>query len=157
VSGDDRPNRVKVVDRRRFTADGEVRDLPDEPAPPAVRAPEQSPDGASTAADGGVRDLPDETGPPAAPAPEPAPAGDVPWPDSSVAFADLVDLLATQAYSNLTGQGTGRGPDPRSARVFIDFLGVLQDKTKGRLSAQEERLLDDVLYQLRTLFLAPPR
>jgi hypothetical protein len=146
VSGDDRPNRVKVVDRRRFTADGEVRDLPDEPAASAARAPEPVPAGAP---------IPPEADVPAVPTA--APAGEVPWPDSSVAFADLVDLLATQAYSNLTGQGTGRGPDPRSARVFIDFLGVLQDKTKGRLSAQEERLLDDVLYQLRTLFLAPPR
>jgi hypothetical protein len=79
------------------------------------------------------------------------------WPTSSVGLADLVDLLATQAYAHLTGQGTARGRDLQSARVFIDFLGVLKDKTKGRLTAQEEKLLDDVLYQLRTLCIAPPR
>jgi len=146
VSGDDRPSRVKVVDRRRFTADGEIRDQPDEPASAAGPAPEPPPARAPVAPDAEV-----------AAVPAPTATGEAPWGDSSVAFADLVDLLATQAYSHLTGQATGRGPDPRSARVFIDFLGVLQDKTKGRLSAQEERLLDDVLYQLRTLFLAPPR
>lgn len=153
MNGDDRPSRVKVVDRRRFTADGEVRDLPEQSAP-------------AEPVEAHVQDLPVPPPPrdaenPAMPEASPSlsapPTDEPPWPDSTVGFADLVDLLATQAYSHLTGQGTGRGPDPRSARVFIDFLGILQDKTKGRLSAQEERLLDDVLYQLRTLFLAPPR
>lgn len=152
MSADDRPGRVRVVDRRRFTADGEEREVaPDSPAGRPAGPP--APD------------------PPVAPAPpargEPPPAevagtspdqpGETAWPSSSVGFVDLVDLLATQAYAHLTGQGTARGRDLQSARVFIDFLGVLHDKTNGRLSAQEEKLLDDVLYQLRTLSIAPTR
>jgi hypothetical protein len=140
------------VDRRRFTADGEEREVAPE-APPVGAGGQPSPQPAAA--------------PAAASSPEPSPAqttGSTPdhpeeaaWPSGSVGFADLVDLLATQAYAHLTGQGTARGRDPQSARLFIDFLGVLHDKTKGRLSAQEEKLLDDVLYQLRTLSIAPTR
>jgi hypothetical protein len=154
VSADDKPGRVRVVDRRRFTADGDPRDVATEAQPAAA----------------GAQPNPEPPATPAAASPEP-PAADpgrtagtpprepeeAAWPSSNVGFADLVDLLATQAYAQLTGQGTARGRDLQSARVFIDFLGVLQDKTKGRLNAQEEKLLDDVLYQLRTLCIAPSR
>lgn len=154
---DEGSGRVKVVDRRRFTADGEEREVAPEalaegpsvrptPPPPAAAAPavavESAPDHVSDSRAG------------ESPAGRPEESA---WPSSSVGFADLVDLLATQAYAHATGQGTAHGRDLQSARVFIDFLGVLQDKTRGRLSAQEEKLLDDVLYQLRTLCIAPTR
>jgi hypothetical protein len=140
------------VDRRRFTADGEEREV-------APEAPAGRPAGPP------APDAPVVPAPPARGEPPPAEVagaspdqpGEPAWPSSSVGFVDLVDLLATQAYAHLTGQGTARGRDLQSARVFIDFLGVLHDKTKGRLSAQEEKLLDDVLYQLRTLSIAPTR
>jgi hypothetical protein len=138
-----------VVDRRRFTADGDPRELaPDAAAAPGKQPAQQPPATAPAAGE---------------PAPQGAAEPPAGWPDqeartdSSVGFADLVDLLATQAYAHLTGQGAARGRDLQSARVFIDFLGVLKDKTKGRLAAQEEKLLDDVLYQLHTLCVAPPR
>jgi hypothetical protein len=143
-----------VVDRRRFTADGDPREAPPDTQagsqpnlqPPAAPAPAVSPEPPSADA------------PPSRAAGTSTPEPEEPaWPSSSVGFADLVDLLATQAYAHMTGQGTARGRDLQSARVFIDFLGVLQDKTKGRLTAQEEKVLDDVLYQLRTLCIAPPR
>jgi hypothetical protein len=140
-----------VVDRRRFTPDGDPREV--------------APDVAA----GGTGGRPDSRSPAAGQAadvePSPGGAAETPTdqpeenvrPSSSVGLADLVDLLATQAYAHLTGQGTARGRDLQSARVFIDFLSVLQDKTKGRLTGQEEKLLDDVLYQLHTLCVAPPR
>ena len=40
------------------------------------------------------------------------------------------------------------------ARYLIDLLGVLEEKTRGNLSADEERLLKDTLYQLRMRYLA---
>ena len=154
---DEGSGRVRVVDRRRFTADGEEREVAPEalaegpgghPAPPAPAAPapgavvDPAPDHVSERSAGeSTAGQPDESA----------------WPSSRVGFADLVDLLATQAYAHVTGQGTAHGRDLQSARVFIDFLGVLQDKTRDRLSAQEERLLDDVLYQLRTLCIGPTR
>ena len=39
------------------------------------------------------------------------------------------------------------------AKYLIDLLGVLEDKTKGNLSADEQRLLKDALYQLRMQYL----
>ena len=58
--------------------------------------------------------------------------------------------------------GAGRIPSVRAnwtpaanvalARQTIDLLGVLQEKTKGNLDGDEERLLDQVLYDLRLRF-----
>lgn len=39
------------------------------------------------------------------------------------------------------------------AKYLIDLLGVLEEKTKGNLSVDEERLFKDLLYQLRTRYL----
>ena len=39
------------------------------------------------------------------------------------------------------------------AKYLIDLLGVLEEKTKGNLSADETRLLKDALYQLRMRYL----
>jgi len=35
------------------------------------------------------------------------------------------------------------------AKQTIDILGMLQDKTKGNLNKEEERLLESLLYDLR--------
>jgi hypothetical protein len=40
------------------------------------------------------------------------------------------------------------------AKYLIDLLGVLEEKTKGNLSADEEKLFKDALYQLRMRYLA---
>lgn len=40
------------------------------------------------------------------------------------------------------------------ARYLIDLLGVLEEKTRGNLSVDEERLMKDTLYQLRMRYLA---
>jgi hypothetical protein len=39
-----------------------------------------------------------------------------------------------------------------NAKRTVDLLEVLQEKTKGNLSASESRLLEDVLYELRMSF-----
>lgn len=44
--------------------------------------------------------------------------------------------------------------NPKQARYLIDIIGVLEEKTRGNLSVDEERLLKDVLYQLRTRYLS---
>lgn len=45
------------------------------------------------------------------------------------------------------------------ARYLIDLLGILAEKTKNNLTADEDRLLKDTLYQLRMRYLnkAGPR
>ena len=39
------------------------------------------------------------------------------------------------------------------AKYLIDLLGILEEKTKGNLSVDEERLFKDLLYQLRMRYL----
>ena len=40
------------------------------------------------------------------------------------------------------------------AKYLIDLMGVLEDKTKGNLNADEEKLFKDTLYQLRMRYLS---
>ncbi len=57
----------------------------------------------------------------------------------------------------------GLAPDPRTgkpevslplARQTIDLLALLEKKTEGNLTGEEERLLSQVLYDLRMQFVA---
>jgi hypothetical protein len=73
--------------------------------------------------------------------------------DREVGMEDLVRMLVTQALSYM-----GAFPDPRTgkavvsiemARVFIDLLGVLEDKTKGNLTPEESTLISRTLSELR--------
>lgn len=70
-------------------------------------------------------------------------------------FDFLVHTLFTQALMAL-----GRIPNPitkqsvknvATARHFIDTLGMLEEKTRGNLSSDERRLLEEVQHQLRTM------
>ena len=94
--------------------------------------------------------------PPEAPAPEGAqgdPAQDLPPPS----FPLLVSTIATQA---LAAMGQLRDPnsteeppvDFRFAQHQIDMLAVIEEKTKGNLSAEESTMLENVLHELRMLF-----
>ncbi len=108
---------IKVTDRRRFSSDGELLDVSDEPE--------------------------------AAP-PQPS-AGQPPLPPPS--FELLVDGLMLQAVMCL-GLPAVRGeppapPDLEAARHTIDLLGILQAKTRGNLTLEEQRLLDNTLTELR--------
>lgn len=73
-----------------------------------------------------------------------------------VTFEFLIISYKTQAEMNL---GMIRlsddqpPPDIRLARHFVDLLGLLQDKTKGNLTWEEERLLNNVLTELRFRYL----
>ena len=40
------------------------------------------------------------------------------------------------------------------AKYLIDLLGVLEEKTRGNLTAEEAQLLQDLLYQLRMRYLS---
>ena len=47
----------------------------------------------------------------------------------------------------------GQPQDLVLARQDIDLLGLLQEKTKGNLTGDEERLLDQALFDLRMRFI----
>jgi len=73
-----------------------------------------------------------------------------------IGFVDLINMLAMQAAIGLGGyQGPGGEripPNPAAAKHNIDLIEVVQEKTKGNLTADEEKVLGAVLYELRMNF-----
>jgi len=71
-------------------------------------------------------------------------------------FASLVLGLAHQAESALGGSlppgAEGVGDARALAQTLIDTLGMLMEKTEGRLDADERQLLDQALTALRFRF-----
>jgi hypothetical protein len=72
-------------------------------------------------------------------------------------FSAFIMSLATQALIQLGQAAPPEGfsipKDPAAARQTIDILSMLQEKTKGNLDAQEERLLEEILHTLRMSYL----
>jgi len=79
----------------------------------------------------------------------------------AIDFATFVLSLSHSALVHL-----GDAPDPSGgpaqrdvamAKQTIDLLAVLQEKTEGNLTGEEERLLDQVLYDLRMRYVEVAR
>lgn len=70
---------------------------------------------------------------------------------------DVVDFLAQYAMAFLTGQAPGLSRDLGTAKMFIDLLTTIQERTSGHASLQESKVLEDVLYQLRLQYMASSR
>jgi hypothetical protein len=74
----------------------------------------------------------------------------------AMSFEQLVQSVYMTAIMQLGG-ATPEGQQPQvdilGARQSIDMLGVLAEKTKGNLSADETRLLDSAMFELRMAFL----
>jgi hypothetical protein len=124
----------KVVDRRPFAADGSRK----EEIPAEEKEVEAAPEGdRSTLHE-----------------PQSEPRGQ--YEDEPTGFETLVSYLSTTAMFQLgliPGPSGERIPaDMPNAKRTVDLLEVLQEKTKGNLSASESRLLQDVLYELRMSF-----
>jgi hypothetical protein len=79
---------------------------------------------------------------------------EIPLPPASFAF--LVLSLQAQAHMHLglMPMGTEEKPEPNLpvARHTIDMMGVLLEKTKGNLTIEEQRLLENSLTELRFSF-----
>jgi hypothetical protein len=69
-------------------------------------------------------------------------------------FDFLVYSLRLQAEINLGLLPFGEKPDPdyELARHHIDLLSMLQEKTKGNLTLEEQRALDNSVTELRFRF-----
>lgn len=79
-------------------------------------------------------------------------------PDPNINFASFVlSLAATAAVhfgDRLEPGETEPGPvDLLSAGQMIDILALLEEKTKGNLTPDEQQLLDTILYELRLRFI----
>lgn len=123
----DDEGRIKVTDKRSFTPQGERRG--NETAVEAERPGEEA----------GFSHEPVQEAP-------------------GVDFTTLINAMATPALIHL-----GEVPHPdggmtavnlEQARLQIDFLALLQVKCRGNLTVAEEKLLEQVLHQLRLLFVS---
>ncbi|MCA1581858.1 MAG: DUF1844 domain-containing protein [Acidobacteria bacterium] len=169
---------IRVVDRRMFTSEGELRpDFEPEESPPEKAAPPPPPPPPAGPASPGpeVRSAAAPSGaarprPPSAPSAPPAglgdeadedPGGDGPPPAEPLGeFIAIVRSLATTAYSalGLLADPTGaRHREPAVARQMIDWLTVLESKTRNNLSFEESDFLSRVLYELRLAFVEVTR
>jgi len=70
-----------------------------------------------------------------------------------VNFASFLISLGTQAFMHLgeipNPLTQKREKDVTAAKQMIDLLGMLQTKTKGNVTGEEERLLQQLLFDLR--------
>jgi len=75
-------------------------------------------------------------------------------PASGLTFTDFILSLATTAavhFGDLADPNTGNRAEPNlpAAAQMIELIAMLQERTKGNLIEPEERLVDDLLYELR--------
>ncbi|HEY0144483.1 MAG TPA: DUF1844 domain-containing protein [Thermoanaerobaculia bacterium] len=167
------PKELKVTDKRIFTADGEIReefkDL--KPAEPQVAKPAEPPlsPPADTpkAADAPKADAPkaaEAQKPSEPPPPEPKkPRAEErrrpdaePTENPATAFALFAEQLIAQAYMSLGMLRNPYQPQPKidtaAARQMIDILSMLQEKTRGNLTPEEEDFLTMHLGELKLAF-----
>jgi hypothetical protein len=161
MAEDEKP--IRVVDRRMFTADGELRpDFQPDDASASAEATADKPASAEATAD-----RPEKRAA-AAPAEDgrrsdraAAPPPDDRTAEPRGAFALIVQILAMPAYAAL-----GLVPDPASGRrrvdrvaaqEMIDLLAALERKTQGNLSVEESNFLARVLTELRLAFVEVTR
>jgi len=147
----------KVVDRRLFTPEGELRKeiLDEERAQTEAEAKKERKTAAASQAHPAPADKPgDKQARTAAPGGA-AVSGEAPKP--SHAFELLIDLVARNAGVLLGGFAdpqTGQAIlDLEGARDLIDMLDALREKTRGNLTPAEEQLLIEVLGSLKLNYL----
>lgn len=162
---------IKVTDKRMFTPEGELREeyrgllekataapstatAEPEPARPAEPAPPPPP---SRNAGAGRRGAQRE--------PEPQPEVPPGFPEEAdpgfgPSFYDLVGMMAEPIPIYLGDVGLPNGQSAENlemARLHIDLLDVLRQKTAGNLSAQEAAFLEDLLYRMRVRYVQKTR
>ncbi|HEY0515423.1 MAG TPA: DUF1844 domain-containing protein [Thermoanaerobaculia bacterium] len=153
---------IKVTDKRMFTPDGELREeyrflqekstAAPAPEPPAAPAPPAQPERQREPEPRGVpgRDFGLE--------PEPSARLDFPETPPELGGPSFYDLVAMMAEPVPIYLGDARLPDGEvatdleMARLHIDLLDVLRQKTAGNLTPQERAFLEDLLYRLRVRY-----
>ena len=129
----------KVIDRRPFTAEGEIRkEVVEEQEREAKR-----------------EEVKEKAEAKAAEAKATAPAANTP--KRLPAFENLVRMIGSNAAMVLGAYAdpqTGQPMiDPDAARELIDMLDALQEKTKGNLAPEEDSMLLDLQGKLKLTYL----
>ena len=152
----------KVVDRRPFNPDGTPRELSEQEKAEAERVAK-----AAEVENAAAKAMSPEPAPAAGPQPQARPAA-APRParaatagdplDDPASFLSLVMSLASNAAASLgmmphpvTGE---TGVDLKTAKHWIDVLGMLEEKTQGNLDEQEALMLENLLADLRMQYVS---
>jgi hypothetical protein len=134
----------RVIDRRPFTAEGELRkEVVEEEEREAIREAKREAAKIPPAPLDSAKLVPP---PPPVEAPKRVPA-----------FENLVRMLGSNAAMVLGAYADPRTGqpmlDPDAARELIDMLDALHEKTKGNLAPEEDTLLLDLLGKLKMTYL----
>jgi len=155
-----------VNDRRHFRPDGRVREDSGPETPAVSEEPESTgesgpapqagePPAGADAAERAQKGQP--KAPSSSPDPEPSPGS----PAGPADFSQFLLSLGAQASILLSGQGLPEDTDPKAAlegaRSVISILEMLRDKTDGRRTAQEDEVLEGLLFELRMAFVETSR
>ncbi|MGE3467408.1 MAG: DUF1844 domain-containing protein [Pyrinomonadaceae bacterium] len=153
IGRDDNEEEVsfKVADRRKFNADGSLKEgVTLDAAPRTVEAPaaKSDPDAQiildnePAGVEDDLNDLSDD-----------GYESEIPGAKDPASFVNFLSSLATNAAAALgavphpaTGQ---RSLDLESGKYWLDVLSMLREKTNGNLHPQESRLLDGLLGDLK--------
>ncbi len=77
-----------------------------------------------------------------------------PQPDFSF-FVTTLSLQASIALGTMANPASNNiEVDLAQAKFLIDTLGMLAEKTRGNLTPDESKLLENLLYDLRTVYLS---
>lgn len=160
IGHDDNQEEVtfKFEDKRKFNADGSLREgvilEPAKPAEPSGPPPTSAEDASSQAAkqehettSQALDDIDSDEDT------EEFDESQIPGAKDPASFVNFLSTLATNAAAALgaiphpaTGQ---RSLDLETGKYWLDVLGMIREKTKGNLHAQESRLLESLLGDLR--------
>lgn len=145
----------RVVDRRRFTSEGELKpeaaNMPDPRPTPMPSAPPRP--AAAAPAEPPPRQDPRQA-PRGAPPPQSAPS-----PRAQRGGMDFISFVASLATNALAAMGAipearaqGMPVNFEMAREYIEIIAMLQEKTRGNLDAEEEASLQRVVSELKMTF-----
>ena len=78
---------------------------------------------------------------------------------SFLAFVLSLAHTAAVHFGDIPDPVSGKISEPNlpAAQQMIDILAMLEEKTRGNLSAEERQLIDQVLYELRMRFVEVSR
>ena len=161
----DEQTSFKVTDRRLFNADGSPRELsPEEKQEVAAAQQAQAAKVATESQPAAPQPGVEAASPPPPPV---APAAESPEEEPDVEELDardpasFVNFLMSIASNAASALGMMEHPvthqrevDLELAKHWIDVLGMLQQKTKGNLSKQEDQIIESFLSDLRMQYVS---
>ena len=155
---EEQPN-FKVTDRRLFNPDGSPRDLPPEEQPVAKAEPTPEPAQPSPpVAEATAATEPISSNEPVEASDDELSEEELEDAQDPTSFVNFMMSIASNAASALgmmehpvTHQ---RDVDLELGKHWIDVLGMLQKKTKGNLTKQEDQMMEGLLSDLRMQFVS---